>query len=106
MLPELKTWRTGAALRMLKGHTGYVRSVAFSPDGKVVPWDNPERLLGPATRDKTVRLWDAATGATLQKLKGHTDGVLSVAFSPDGKVLASASRRCEDVIVRRINFPF
>jgi WD40 repeat protein len=39
--------------------------------------------------DKTVRLWDAVTGALLQTLKGHSSFVYSVAFSPDGKLLPS-----------------
>jgi WD40 repeat protein len=41
--------------------------------------------------DGTVRLWDAATGAALQTLEGHTDWVTSVAFSPDGKQVVSGS---------------
>jgi WD40 repeat protein len=48
-------------------------------------------VVASASRDKTVRLWDAGTGATLQTLKGHTDFVRAVAFSPDGKTVASAS---------------
>src|SRR5579871_5186641 len=50
----------------LEGHSGSVRSVAFSPDGKLVEL---------ALDDGTVRLWDAATGAALQTLKGHSCGV-------------------------------
>ena len=47
--------------------------------------------------DNTVRLWDAVTGAALQTLEGHSSGVSSVAFSPDGKVVVSGSH---DEIVR------
>jgi WD40 repeat protein len=36
--------------------------------------------------DKTVRVWDAATGKEVQKLEGHSGGVNSVAFSPVGGV--------------------
>jgi hypothetical protein len=38
-----------------------------------------------------VRLWDPATGAALQTLEGHTFPIHSVAFSHDGKLLASTS---------------
>ena len=38
-----------------------------------------------------MKVWDATSGQEMLTLKGHTDGVTSVAFSPDGKRLASAS---------------
>jgi parallel beta-helix repeat protein len=69
-------------IRTLSGHTGFVCSVAFSPDGKI---------LASGSFDWTIKLWDVATGRELRTLQGHTSPVYSVAFSPDGKILASAS---------------
>jgi WD40 repeat protein len=66
----------------LKGHTGWVGGVAFSPDGKA---------LATASADGTVKFWDAATGKELATLKAHDDIVAAVAFSKDGTRFATAS---------------
>ena len=64
-------------------HRAECASVAFSPDG--------QRIVSGSV-DKTVRLWDAATGQPIgAPLTGHTDLVTSVAFSPDGKRIVSGS---------------
>ena len=48
------------------------------------------RRLASAGADTTVRLWDAATGNEVHTLRGHAGRVAGVAFSPDGRRLASA----------------
>ncbi|RDW84228.1 hypothetical protein BP6252_01818 [Coleophoma cylindrospora] len=80
----VKLWdsRSGALLQTLKGHSGPVRAVVFSPDGKT---------LASSSDDRTVKLWEAGSGALLKTLKGHSGPVRAVVFSPDGKTLASSS---------------
>jgi len=57
-------------------------TLAFSPDGT---------LLAFAGLDKTVHVWEVATGKAVAAFKGHTSVLLCVAFSPDGTRLASGS---------------
>ena len=65
----------------LKGHTGWVGGVAFSPDGKTI---------ATASADHTAKFWDAATGKELTTLKAHDDIVSAVAYSKDGTHFATA----------------
>jgi mono/diheme cytochrome c family protein len=65
------------------GHRGGVRGLAFSADGQ---------LIATGGEDKTVRVWDAATGKQKVSCEGHTDEVLAVAISRDGKYVLSAGR--------------
>ncbi|KIM29666.1 hypothetical protein M408DRAFT_105644 [Serendipita vermifera MAFF 305830] len=66
-----------------KGHTGSVNGLAYSPDGLTVV---------SCSNDKTVQIWDAATGAPIgEPLKGHTSYVESVIYSPDGRNIISGS---------------
>jgi WD40 repeat protein/serine/threonine protein kinase len=65
------------------GHAGLVNAVALSPDGTQVLT---------ASADRTLILWDIATGDELQRLRGHTNAVNDVVFLPDGTRALSASR--------------
>lgn len=48
-------------------------------------------MVASASNDQTVRLWNVQDGTCLATLRDHTNGVRSVAFSPNGRILASGS---------------
>ncbi len=94
----VKVWdaETDQETLTLEGHHGPVLSVTFSPDGKRLASAGGEPPVGDAAHRLThpgeLKLWDAKTGQETLTLKGHTDFVNRVAFSPDGKRLASAGQ--------------
>ncbi len=57
-------------------------NMSFSPDGQTI---------ASGGSDRTIRLWDVATGTLKQTFIGHTDNVTSTSFSPDGQTIASGS---------------
>ena len=73
---------TGRQMAVLSGHTGWVKSVAFSPDG---------RSLVSGSNDRSVKLWDIQTGGVIKTFNGHTDYVLSASISVDCSRIVSGS---------------
>jgi WD40 repeat protein len=82
---------SGELIATLAGHTSAVLTVAFSPDGSILASGGASETVNYDTPDRTVRLWDIASGEALAILTGHSDGVRSVAFSPHGTSVASGS---------------
>ena len=86
----VKIWdvTTGKLLRALQGHNKSVGLVAYAPDGKTLACAQAGHWGSTVSEDKTVKIWDVATGKPLRILQGHTDGVTSIAYAPDSKTLA------------------
>jgi WD40 repeat protein len=83
---------TGAVRYILDGNSYFVQGLAFSPDGKLVASASCYRsLIESATVDHKVQFWEVATGENCYTFLGQPSSISGVAFSPDGKLIASAS---------------
>jgi WD40 repeat protein len=77
-------YQSGVKLKStLRGHESNIKKVIYNPDAS--------RLASVA--GKTIKIWDAESGACLRTLDEHKDEVSSIAYSPDGRSLASAGHK-------------
>jgi WD40 repeat protein/nucleoside phosphorylase len=80
----IRIWSSddGHLLRVLQGHTSWVRAIQFSPDSN---------LMVSGGEDQTVRMWDPRTGQSLRMFRGYTGRVFSVSYGPKGDSIISGT---------------
>jgi WD40 repeat protein len=81
-VPQIAIAETLSPTKTFIGHSSFINCLVFSPDGQ---------LLASGSADKTIKIWEVATGSVIRTLKGHTGFVNFLAISPDGQLLVSAS---------------
>jgi WD40 repeat protein len=92
---QIRLWNpaTGALVRKLPSHRRGVYGVAFSPDGNRLASGGLAALVPGKRVEGEVTVWDLWTGKALWTRGGHTGAVGALAFSADGKTLASGGGR-------------
>lgn len=88
-------------IHVMRDHTHYVECLAFSPatltslegpDGKTYKGkDGPGNFLASGSRDKTIKIWETATGLCITTLVGHDNWVRGIVWHPNGKYIISVS---------------
>ncbi|KAK6350808.1 hypothetical protein TWF718_003994 [Orbilia javanica] len=72
-----------SCLHILRGNTGNVNKICFSPDGKLLAAYSLNLRF-----ENTIRLWDLATGSLRAELKDHHEGIRSIHFLSDNRLLS------------------
>ena len=87
-------WDVASGAENRSFHAGYLYPVAFSPDGDILATVSAEATERKGEDTKyihTIILSEVASGKEVRRLTGHSEWIRSVAFSPDGRLLASRS---------------
>ena len=98
LIPHLYETVSGQEIRTLRGQPSPIRALAFAPDNRTIasggePFlESAEESTDPvssAYSEAAIRLWDVPTGRQIQLLRGHREGIHTLAFSSDGETLVS-----------------
>ena len=88
-----KVWsmQSDRCMHDFKDHEREIYTIKWSPTGQSTANPNLPLLLASASFDHTVKLWDVEQGKCIHSLQKHTEPVYSVAFSPNGRFVATGS---------------
>ncbi len=85
---------TGKQIKVYDGHKGHIRDTEFNSDGTI---------LATCSEDDIIRIWDVTTGKKLKTIRARKEISFNLAFSPDGKTLAVASRNKGEIYLWHAN---
>jgi WD40 repeat protein len=100
--PQVVTWVRARELLRLDGRRGSAQSLVFAPDGKIrrlkgagknrpLAWSPSGKTIAEGGQDRQIHIWEVATDQQVHRFGKHEAALLTLAFSPDGRAVASTS---------------